>query len=203
MHYTDNFVISHKNRGAGKASLSMIKSFFTISTIGILLIVVNACNSPRDNQEPAIKTASEYLEINKELFKNLMLVKGEVIYVPVYSDIYGTDLNKKIKLSATLSIRNTDMENEIIVSTVDYYDTHGKCVKRYLESPIKLRPLQTVNYLVPYKEAEGGIGANFIVEWVSEQEVTEPVVEAVMIGTSSALGISFVCEGKVLKYINP
>ena len=131
-----------------------------------------------------------------------MLVKGEVIYVPVYSDIYGTDVSKKIKLSATLSIRNTDMEHEIIVSLADYYDTHGKHVKHYIESPIKLRPLQTVSYLVPYKEAEGGIGANFIVEWVSEQEVTEPVVEAVMIGTSSALGISFVCDGKVLKYIN-
>ncbi len=202
MKYPDNFLNSYNHRQAGKAFLSGIKSLLIINIAGLMLLFTNACNAPRERQEPSIKIANEYLEINKEIFKNLMLVKGEVIYVPVYSDIYGTDVSKKIKLSATLSIRNTDMENEIIVSLVDYYDTHGKRIKHYLESPIKLRPLQTVSYLVPYKEAEGGIGANFIVEWVSEQEVTEPVVEAVMIGTSSALGISFVCDGKVLKYIN-
>jgi len=168
----------------------------------VLLIGLTACNPAGKKQDQSKKSASEYLEINKEMFNNLMLVKGEIVYVPVYSDIYGTDLNKKIKLSATLSIRNTDMQNEIIVSVVDYYDTHGNLIRNYLDSPVKLKPLQTVNYLVAYKEAEGGIGANFIVEWVSEQEVTEPVVEAVMIGTSSSLGISFVCGGKVLKYLD-
>jgi len=168
----------------------------------LMLIVAMACNSTNEKKSTKNSSEDEYPEINKEVFNSLMLVKGEVIYVPVYSDIYGTELTKKIKLSATLSIRNTDMQNEIIVSVVDYYDTRGRLIRNYLESPIKLNPLQTANYLVTYKEAEGGIGANFIVEWVSEVEVTEPVVEAVMIGTSSALGISFVCQGKVLKYIN-
>lgn len=168
----------------------------------LLLIFVMSCNTAKEKQNPANEKAGEYFEMSRDMFNNLMLVKGELIYVPVYSDIYGTDLNKKIKLSATLSIRNTDMQNQIIVSVVDYYDTHGKLIRNYLESPVKLKPLQTVSYLVPYKEAEGGVGANFIVEWVSEQEVTEPVVEAVMIGASSSLGISFVCGGKVLKYID-
>ncbi len=168
----------------------------------LMLIVATACNSTNEKKSTKNSSEDEYPEINKEVFSNLMLVKGEVVYVPVYSDIYGTELTKKIKLSATLSIRNTDMQNEIIVSVVDYYDTRGKLIRNYLESPIKLKPLQTANYLVTYKEAEGGIGANFIVEWVSEVEVSEPIVEAVMIGTSSALGISFVCQGKVSKYIN-
>ncbi|MCF8365707.1 MAG: DUF3124 domain-containing protein [Bacteroidales bacterium] len=167
-----------------------------------LLIMLMACNSTKDKQTQAVGMSGDYLEVSSEVFSNLLLVKGELIYVPVYSDIYGTDVNKKIKLSATLSIRNTDMQNQIIVSIVDYYDTHGKKIRNYLESPVKLKPLQTVSYLVPYNEAEGGVGANFIVEWVSEQEVSEPVVEAVMIGTSSSLGISFVCQGKVLKYIS-
>lgn len=166
-----------------------------------LMILAASCNSS-DGDRLLKSEGVEYPEINKEIFNNLMLVKGEVIYVPVYSDIYSTEVSRKIKLSATLSIRNTDMQNEIIVSVVDYYNTHGRLIKKYLDSPIKLKPLQTVNYLVEYKEAEGGPGANFIVEWVAESEVNEPIVEAVMIGTSSSLGISFLCEGKVLKYIN-
>ena len=168
----------------------------------LMLILATACNLNGDKKSAKGNSESEYPEINKEVFNNLMLAKGEVIYVPVYSDIYGNEVTKRIKLSATLSIRNTDMQNEIIVSVVDYYDTQGKLIRNYLKSPIKLNPLQTANYQVTCKEAQGGIGANFIVEWVSEVEVTEPVIEAVMIGTSSSLGISFVCQGKVLKYIN-
>lgn len=182
----------------------MIKIMKTIGLafkVLMLLIIATACNSTNDKQATKRTSEIDYPQVNKEVFNNLMLVKGEVVYVPVYSDIYGTEVTKKIKLSATLSIRNTDMANEIIVSVVDYYDTQGKLIRNYLESPIKLKPLQTANYLVTYKEDEGGIGANFIVEWVSEVEVTEPVIEAVMIGTSSSLGISFVCQGKVLKYI--
>lgn len=170
--------------------------------VSSVLMFLGACNSSNEKQFQLKNSAGEYLEINEEMFLGLMLVKGEVVYVPVYSDIYGTGGNKKIKLSATLSIRNTDMQNEIIVSVVDYYDTHGKLIRNYIESPIKLKPLQTVNYLVDYNEELGGVGANFIVEWVAEEEVNEPIIEAVMIGTSSSLGISFVCGGKVLKYIN-
>jgi hypothetical protein len=167
----------------------------------ILISLFTSCN-PSNSEQKTINDRSDdnYLEISRDIFNNLMLVKGEVVYVPVYSEIY-TDLNKKTKLAATLSIRNTDMKNEIIVSMADYYDTHGNPIRNYIKSPVKLKPLQTVNYLVEYKEAKGGTGANFIVEWASEIEVTEPIIEAVMIGTSSSLGISFVCEGRVIKYV--
>lgn len=179
-----------------------MKSFNNFLLIFIFLMSLISCRDGAEKQGQPKNFKDDYLEISKDFFNDLMLVKGEVVYVPVYSEIFGVDVNKKIKLAATLSIRNTDLENEIIVSVADYYDTHGKKIRQYIKSPIKLKPLQTVNYLVEYKEQEGGTGANFIVEWAAEKEVTEPVIEAVMIGTSSSLGISFVCTGKVLKYIN-
>jgi hypothetical protein len=40
------------------------------------------------------------------------------------------------------------------------------------------------------------------VEWVAEKEISEPVVEAVMIGTESTQGISFISPGKVIKSHN-
>ncbi|MCK9268933.1 MAG: DUF3124 domain-containing protein [Bacteroidales bacterium] len=170
----------------------------------ILLVVLTGCNqAPHEPGGTKPLTDSEYQMISRDIFSRLVPVKGELVYVPVYSEIYGTDIDRKIKLSATLSIRNIDMEQPIIVSRADYYDTHGNLIRQYLDNPLELRPLQTKSYVVEYKEAQGGTGANFIVEWTSQQQVSEPVIEAVMIGTSSALGISFVCQGKVIKYLNP
>lgn len=165
-----------------------------------VLLILGSCNTEKNREANGAENGGQYLEMSPEMMNNTILVKGEVVYVPVYSEIFHTDMSRKVKLSATLSIRNTSMDSEIIVSVVDYYDTHGKLIRHHLSSPVKLKPLQTINYVVEYKEAEGGIGANFIVEWAAEEEVPEPVIEAVMIGGSSSLGISFVCEGKVIKY---
>ena len=48
----------------------------------------------------------------------------------------------------------------------------------------------------------GGLGANFIVEWVAQTEVSEPVIEAIMIGSSFQQGISWISPGKVIKNQN-
>ena len=48
-------------------------------------------------------------------------------------------------------------------------------------------------------DSAGGSGANFIVEWVGEKQVSEPIVEAVMLSAESAQGISFISGGRVIK----
>lgn len=176
-----------------------MKSHYILLIIFLFLL---GCNSKKNDSHATSYQPEKYKVISHDLLTEMMLVSGEVVYVPVYSEIFHTDVKRKVKLSATLSIRNTSIDSEIVVSTVDYYDTHGNLIKHYLESPLQLKPLQTKIYVVEYKENEGGIGANFIVEWASEQEVSEPVIQAVMIGGSSSLGISFVCDGKVIHYTN-
>jgi hypothetical protein len=64
---------------------------------------------------------------------------------------------------------------------------------------VELKPLASTDFFVAADDKIGGSGANFIVEWVAEKTVNEPVVEAIAIGTSSSQGISFVSPGKVLK----
>ena len=130
-------------------------------------------------------------------------VDGQTIYVPIYSHIYMRDKTRIIKLTATLSIRNTDAVNAIRVRTVSYYGTHGTLEKQYLTQPIKLGPMASVDYVVAEDDTSGGVGANFIVEWDSAVEVARPVVEAVMIGTASQQGISFVSTGRVIKERKP
>ncbi len=104
-----------------------------------------------------------------------------MIYVPVYSHIYAKG-GKPFLLEATLSIRNSDPKEDIAIASVRYYDTNGKLIRDYLEKPMLLKPLATTEFLVAQKETEGGSGANFIVEWVSDTKVNEPIIEAVMIG---------------------
>lgn len=123
---------------------------------------------------------------------------GERVYVPIYSHIYFRNSSRDIDLAATLSIRNTDDAAPIRVTAVRYYDSAGALVRRYLDAPQVVGPMASTYFLIEERDDTGGVGANFIVEWTADRAVTPPVIEAVMIGTASAQGISFVTQGRVL-----
>ena len=129
----------------------------------------------------------------------ISLWKGQCIYVPVYSHIYSGDREHPFYLTATLSIRNTDLNNPIEILSADYYDSSGKLLKKYLKGSQHLKPLETVRYIVKESDKEGGSGAKFIVTWQSQIEVNEPIIETIMIGTKSQQGISFISQGKVIE----
>lgn len=125
---------------------------------------------------------------------------GQTVYVPIYSHIYHYNSQERvINLSATLSIRNTDSTNPIIITSVRYYDTNGQLIRKNIDRPVALNPLASTSFFVATNDNDGGSGANFMVEWVAEKTVSEPVIEAVMINTSGGQGISFLSPGKVVK----
>jgi len=121
----------------------------------------------------------------------------EADYVPVYSHIYH-DGGRPYSLETTLSVRNVDPKHAVFLTKVDYYDTDGDLSQRKLDRAIVLRPLQTIEFLIERTDATGGSGANFIVEWRSEQEISEPIIEAVMVGMSGTQGFSFRSPGRVI-----
>ena len=123
------------------------------------------------------------------------LSDGQTIYVPAYSHIYAGNRETPILLTVTVSIRNIDPKKSIQVKKVDYYETQGTLLKKFINSPINLKPLESIRYIIPQKDKSGGSGANFIVEWKSDQPVNSPIVEAVMIGSDS---FSFTSRGRVL-----
>jgi hypothetical protein len=130
--------------------------------------------------------------------ESAMLSKGQTVYVPAYSHIYHGNKESPFLLAVTLSIRNIDPEQPVQITVVDFYETQGKLLKKYLDKPISLRPLGSIRYIVPQKETTGGSGANFIVEWQSEKQVNPPIIESVMIGTQSSQGISFTSRGQAI-----
>ncbi|HSO10711.1 MAG TPA: DUF3124 domain-containing protein [Desulfoprunum sp.] len=124
---------------------------------------------------------------------------GQTVYVPAYSHIYHGNKNAKLLLSVTLSIRNVDPDNPITITVVDYYETQGKLVRQFVKAPVSLGPLGSERYIIPQDDSSGGSGANFIVKWQAAAPANPPIIETVMIGTQSQLGISFTSRGQALQ----
>lgn len=126
------------------------------------------------------------------------LSQGQKVYVPIYSHVYGGDRENPFLLTAILSVRNTDPASAITLTAVDYYDSDGKLLRRYLEKPAEIGALASERYLVRESDKSGGSGAKFIVEWRAALPVNPPILEGVMIGTRMQQGISFVSRGQVI-----
>lgn len=124
---------------------------------------------------------------------------GQMLYVPIYTHSYQLDRSIRFNLTATLNVANSDPDNPIVLSSVRYYDSAGKLVRTYIDQPVLLAPLATTDFVVSTDNPVGSSGTGFIVEWVAEHEVAPPVVEAVMVGTISSQGFSFVSPGRVVR----
>ena len=128
------------------------------------------------------------------------IVRGQKIFVSFYSQIYQPEGFGRLDLSGTLSISNTSETDEIRVTKVRYFNTSGKLVKRCLEGNHSiLSPLATTQFGITRRDDSGGPGANFIVEWVAEKPVSDPVVEAVMLTASGTQGYTFITSGRVIE----
>jgi len=87
----------------------------------------------------------------------------------------------------------------MIITSVRYYDAEGELIRQDIERPFALKPLAATSFFVAADDTSGRSGANFVVEWVAEKTVSEPVIEAVMINTSGGQRISFISPGKVVE----
>ena len=157
---------------------------------------------------------TETLEIGKHLSENILSPSktynwensksesafGEVLFVPVYSSIYHQS-DRTFDLTATLSIHNADIISNITITKIDYYNTDGEIVRRFVENEIEINPLQSKQIIIKETDLSGGTAAKFIVQWISKIQIQKPVVEAVMISTSAQQGISFKTESKVISSI--
>jgi hypothetical protein len=126
--------------------------------------------------------------------------KGQTVYVPLYSNIFVGDKEITWQLSALLSVRNTDPAHPITIKRVEYYDSDGKLVRKYLEKSKKINPMASAYFYVKTSDTAGGWGANFLVEWTSEKKVNEPIVESLMSGMRGNHSVSFISPGRVIEW---
>jgi hypothetical protein len=125
-------------------------------------------------------------------------VRGQVLYLPVYSNIPYMERERKYSLSAFVAIHNTDLTSRMTITKVLFFDNDGKPVANYLDKDSVIQPLGSTNFFIPEND-KSGTGANFIVEWVSDTLISEPLIESVMLGLSSGQGISFSSVGRIIR----
>ena len=130
------------------------------------------------------------------------LIKGQTIYVPVYSHIYHGNKEQRMNLAVTLSIRNTSPNQGFKLLSVKYFDSDGKFVRDYTRQAQVVSPLASKRFVVKESDVKGGSGASFLVKWQAENKLSAPIVESIMISTMSTQGISFRSSGRVIEEIS-
>lgn len=126
-------------------------------------------------------------------------VRGQLLYVPVYSEIAYGDRRHTLNLSATVTIRNTDRKHAVKLTRVDYFDTDGHFIRAYQAAPHPLAPMASRDYVISGADRSGGTAASFLIAWESTEAVSPPLVETVMIGAAATNGISFSSTAQILE----
>jgi len=165
-----------------------------------ILFVLFACSNKEFYTSREISHPSHIYNIVN--IDTSLLSYFETDYIPVYSEIYHMDGTRRMLLTTTLSIRNTSLSDSALITKADYYDSYGKKLRSYIDSTILIKPLESLEFVVEYKEEEGGVGANFIVEWGAFNYSNQILIQSVMIGTSGQQGISFSSEAKIIKKVD-
>lgn len=181
---------------------------FKVVLICLSLAVLSACaaQAPATNPSPPQSTQERFSDrrgVTVLAAAPAAAVQGQTLYVPVYSEIFDSDTNRAFQLTVTLSLRNSDRQQPIVITALDYYNSGGDRIVTYLDAPIQLGPLASTEVVVDRTNVTGGVGANFIVAWQSAAPVSAPVIEAVMISTASQQGMSFVSPARVIEELQP
>jgi hypothetical protein len=175
------------------------KRHFRTILIGLFILNLFGCSKKPKSILP--QAAHTKFDSNTMLVKennSMKKVRGQALYLPIYSNIPYLGHNRKFDLSAFVAIHNTDFSQTMKITKVLFFDNEGKLVSNYLHNDTILQPLGAINFFVPERD-QSGTGANFIVEWVSDTLINEPLIESVMIGLTSGQGVSFLSTGKILR----
>lgn len=133
------------------------------------------------------------------------LSRGQMLYLPIYSTIWHGDTHPikgapmKSNMSALVSIRNTSMKTPIKVLSARYYNTEGKLIREFVSTPKAISPLGTLELFIEKSEAEGGSGANFLIQWEAATDTNAPIVEAVHIDNQPSRPYSFITSARVIQ----
>lgn len=158
-------------------------------------------HSPNPNTDTQGENALESLELDHEMDRSDMDYE-DLVYVPIYSDIYVDPQNPNNLLSATLSIRNTSYTDSLFISKIDYFNTEGELVRSFIDNPISLLPMATLNYVIEKDDDTGGQGANFMVALSGKNKDVKPVIQAIMIGQFTNKSFTLAIDGYFVSTIS-
>jgi hypothetical protein len=154
-----------------------------------------ACGAARAAEDPLAGFAASLTAVPATLS-----IKGSV-YVPAYSSLRTGSGRGKLDFAITLYVQNPSETQPLAIERIDYFDTAGKLVEKFLAKPVALKPLATVEIFIPKEDVRGGSAASFIVGWAAAGPIAEPVIETVMISSTGNFSYSFVSPGRPIRVI--
>jgi len=159
----------------------------------LLALALAACGPARAADDPLAAFADSLTAVPDKL-----TVRGDV-YVPAYSSLRTGSGKAKLDFAVTLSIQNTSERQALAIERIDYFDTTGKLVEKFLTKPVAIRPLATIEIFITKDDVRGGSGANFMVGWAAASAIPEPVIETVMVSSIGNFSYSFVSQGRAIR----
>jgi hypothetical protein len=171
----------------------------SIMLLSVLLVTMYSCTKP---VQPNTQNITQPQKVTMGINKPVKLVRGQNLYLPVYSTIPYNEGHNFYNLSAFVAVHNTDFTHTIYVKKVYYFNNDGNLVQDFLkDSTVELKPLSATNFFIPESD-KSGIGANFIIEWTADTLVNEPLIESIMVSLTQGQGVSFSSLGKVINEIS-
>jgi hypothetical protein len=164
----------------------------TVIRLVLLTLIISACSGNETTRYPTQETDWKSKEISTVNFENY--TRG-TSYLPVYSHIYHIHEQRIFDLTITVSIRNVSLTDSLFLIKADYINTVGENIRQYIDVPIYLAPLETIEIVIDEQDIEGGSGANFVFDWATINDKNPPLFEAVMISTNGQQGLSFTTRG--------
>lgn len=174
-----------------------MKRFSVVLTGMLILAVLSACSREEAKVSPPQSESAFDAGVLTVKEADLKKVRGQVLYVPIYSNLPRDD-KRMFDVSAFIAIHNTDLDHRIRILKVLYFDNDGRLVKDFTPPNLSLAPLGATNFFIPQSD-QSGTGANFLVEWVSETPVREPLIESVMINLETHRSFAFQSRGHVIR----
>lgn len=171
----------------------LTKTLLLLTVLGSVITVLTSCEYNNPNANTYSTEVAEDPELDASDASGYDYVDS--VYVPIYSDIYSQGKHLRFLLTSTLSIRNTSYTDTIAIHSIEYYNTRGDKVRDFLDHPIFVLPMATLEYVIEEDDRSGGSGANFIVVWSAKHAEVETVIQAIMISVSGQQGVAFKTDG--------
>ena len=148
--------------------MSLLRSF-----TAVLVLLLGACSEQPDGEREPVSLLGG---LSAGAVVESRIRAGQTIYVPSYSQVL-LDERRRMPLTVSLTIRNTDATAPLLITGVRYYASSGELVHDYLtEGPRELAPMASATQPVARMDVRGGEGANFIVGKILADHV--PPVQA-------------------------
>jgi len=164
-----------------------------IVTLTALLFIIRSA----DAQTVINETFKEYSRSLTDV-PEILTNRGE-FYVPAFSSLRMGARRTRVDLAVTLSIHNASEVEPLVINRIDYFDTFGTLIQRYVTQPVALRPFGTVEVFIAADDIRGGTGANFLVGWAARGPIAEPVIETVMAAYIGTGGVAFATHGRPIR----